>query len=179
MGYRHDREGVLGSALALAHESGLKELTFRSVGQRAGIPDRTVVYYFPTKDQLILAVLQRTTAQLMDLLATAVGEETRQVGELLQTSWDALRRPEADRGLRLYIETVGLAAHGREPYRSVITDLTATWTTWFATRLALEPGRRDDHAAAIVATLDGLLLLQATAGTEVADAAARGLGLTA
>jgi AcrR family transcriptional regulator len=179
MGYRHDREGVLGSAVALARESGLKELTFRSVGRRAGIPDRTVVYYFPTKDQLILAVLQRATTQLVDLLTAAVGEKSRGVDELLRTSWDALRRPEADQALRLYIETMGLAARGREPYRSVITQLTATWTTWFATRLALEPAQRDDHAVAIVATLDGLLLLQVTAGTDVADAAARGLGITA
>jgi AcrR family transcriptional regulator len=178
MGYRHDRESVLGSAVAFARESGLKELTFRSVGRQAGIPDRTVVYYFPTKDQLILAVLQQATAQLVDLLAATVGEEPRRVDELLQLSWTALRRPEVDDALRLYVETIGLAARGREPYRSVVTQLTATWTAWFATRLALEPAQRDDHAAAIVATLDGLLLLQVTAGSEVADAAARGLGLT-
>jgi hypothetical protein len=126
---------------------------------------------------LILAVLQQVTAQLVDLLTDAVGEEPRHVAELLQPSWDALRRPEADPALRLYVETMGLAAHGREPYRSVITQLTATWTNWFATRLALEPAQPDEHAAAIVATLDGLLLLQVTAGAEVADAAARGLGL--
>jgi len=179
MGYRHDREGVLGSAVALAYESGLPELTFRSVGRRAGIPDRTVVYYFPTKDQLVLAVLQQATAQLIDLLATTVGAEPRRVDELLQTSWDALRRPEADHALRLYVETVGLAARGREPYRSIVTQLTATWTTWFATRIALEPAERDDQAVAILATLDGLLLLQVTAGPQVAGAAARGLGLTA
>jgi AcrR family transcriptional regulator len=178
MGYRHDHESVLGSAVILARESGLKELTFRSVGLRAGIPDRTVVYYFPTKDQLILAVLERVTAQLVDLLTAAVGEGLHRVDELLQTSWDALRRPEADQALRLYVETIGLAAHGREPYRSVIAQLTATWTTWFATRLALEPPDRADHAAAIVATLDGLLLLQVTAGPDVAAAAARGLRLT-
>ncbi len=178
MGYRHDREDVLDSAVALARESGLQELTFRSVGRRAGIPDRTVVYYFPTKDQLILAVLQRATAELVDLLAAAVGDEPRRVEELRQTSWDALRRPEADPALRLYVETLGLAAHGHEPYRSVVTQLTATWTSWFASRLALQSADRDDHAVAIVATLDGLLLLQVTAGPAVADAAARGLGLT-
>ena len=178
MGYRHNREDVLDSAVALACESGLSELTFRSVGRRVGIPDRTVVYYFPTKDQLVLAVLQRATAQLVDLLAAGVGEGPGRVDELLQASWDALRRPEADPALRLYTETLGLAAHGREPYRSVVTQLTATWAAWFAVRLALDPAQRDEQALAIVATLDGLLLLQVTAGAQVADTAARGLGLT-
>lgn len=38
---------------------------------------------------------------------------------------------------------------------------------------------RDDRAAALLATLDGLVIIHVTAGSELARAAARGLGLDA
>jgi AcrR family transcriptional regulator len=177
MGYRHDRVAVLDAALSLACESGLHELTFRSVGRRMGIADRTAVYYFPTKEVLIRGVLERATAQLMELLAQAVDETPRPPAELLQACWDVLRRPTAGELLRLYVETVGMAARDREPYRAVTADLAAAWTSWFAPRLALAPAESHDGAVALLATLDGLIVLHVTVSPALASTAARGLGL--
>lgn len=175
MGYRHRRDDVLAAAVAVAEDSGLGELTFRSVGRRMGIPDRTVVYYFPTKGQLVLAVLQHSSEQLVRLLSAAVHDGPHPPDELLRAAWTALRRPEARRPLQIYVEVLGLAVRGGEPYRSIVVDLAATWVAWFGPRLAVDAADRDDRAAALVATLDGLLLLLVTSGPDLADAAARGL----
>lgn len=179
VGYRHDRQAVLDAAVELARASGLHGLTFRSVGRRAGVADRTVVYYFPSKERLVQAVLHQATAELVQLLAHGVGDGARSVDDLLRASWSALRHPDADQALRLYVETLGMAARGGEPYRSIVTGLTESWTAWLADRLAIDDGERDDRAAALLATLDGLLLLSVTAGPEATAAAARGLGLEA
>lgn len=41
----------------MAFEHGLSQLTYGRVGKRLGIDDRTVVYYFPSKNDLVAEVL--------------------------------------------------------------------------------------------------------------------------
>lgn len=136
-----------------------------------------MVYYFPTKIDLVAAVLDHATARLLEALTGALGGDTKGFREVLGRSWIALRAPELTPAVRLYVEAVGLAAGGREPYRSVVTRLADSWLPWFAGHLATTRGNLDEHAAALVAALDGLLVLRVTAGPEVAAAAARGLDL--
>ncbi len=181
MGYRHKREDVLDAAVAVAKDGGLGQLSFRTTGRRLGIADRTVVYYFPTKTHLVEAVLHRSTQRLVSVLAAAVGPEPRQRRQLLEEAWTALRQPEADPWLRLYVETLGLAVRGVQPYASITVELAQSWTSWFADRLLPEPldGPDDltDQAAGLLASLDGLLLLHTAVGPDLATRASRGLGL--
>ena len=177
MGYRHSQDDLLDAAVEVVLEQGLTALTFGAVSRRLGIADRTVVYYFPTKDDLVAAVLARTTAGLQELLTAAVGERPASDAVLLQRAWTALSAGSADAAVQVYVECVGLAVRGREPYRSTTERLVAGWSDWVAARLTGPRATRADRAHALVATLDGLLLLRAGAGAEPAEAAARGLGL--
>lgn len=178
MGYRHDRDDMVDAAVQVALDDGLGALTFRAVGRRLELADRTVVYYFPTKDDLVSAVLDRMTAELMALLATT-GDEPVEFATLVRRGWGALSDPGAGPVLRVYLESVGLAAQGREPYRRIAEGLATTWTSWATERLSGDASTRGDRAHAVVATLDGLLLLRVVAGEAAAAAAARGLGLDA
>lgn len=179
MGYRHDKQDVLDAAVEVAGDLGMGKLTFRAIGRRLGIADRTVVYYFPTKTELVAAVLRQSTVRLVGMLAPALGDEQMPDPQLLAASWAALQQPEADRWLRLYVETLGLAVRGTEPYASIAADLARTWIPWFAARLL--PGATgepaDDRAAGLLASLDGLLLLHTAIGPDLAVRAARGLGV--
>lgn len=182
MGYRHNREDVLDAAVAVAGDDGLGELTFRAIGGRLGIADRTVVYYFRTKTTLVEAVLHRASDQLVAVLAPAVGDEPRPDNLLLAASWAALQQPEAGPWLRLYVETLGLAVRGTEPYATIAGELARSWTSWFAARLVPttdeDPADVQDRAAGLLASLDGLLLLHTTVGPDLASRAARGLGVS-
>jgi AcrR family transcriptional regulator len=177
MGYRHSRDDLLDAAVDVVLDDGLGGLTFASVSRRLRIADRTVVYYFPTKSDLVAAVLGRTTAQLQELLSPALGDEPSDESVVLQRSWAVLSGPASEAVFRVYFESVGLAVCGREPYQGVVEQLVAAWTTWIASRLTGDAATRLDRAHAIVATLDGLLLIRAIAGPRAVDAAARGLGL--
>ena len=174
---RHAKDELLAAAVQVARDEGLRQLSFGRVAKRAGTNDRTVVYYFPTKDDLVSAVLGRTTTQLQELLAPALGQEASSDSVLLRRAWEVLSAPAAEAALRVYFESVGLAVQGREPYRSIAVQLVGAWTTWIAGCLTGDPATRVDRAHAVVATLDGLLLVRAVAGPGPADAAARGLGL--
>ena len=177
MGYRHDKDEVLRGAVASAFADGLSQLTYGRVAKQLGISDRTVVYYFPTKDDLVGAVLVAMAVELQETLAPAFATPATDHQELLRAAWPVLAHPGADRVFALFFEANGLAAAGREPYLTLVTQLVETWITWTAGFLEGTPAQRRAEAETAIAVLDGLLLLRQLAGPDAADRAARRLGL--
>ncbi len=177
MGRKHTKEELLRAALETALDEGLSQLSYGRVARRLAIPDRTVVYYFPTKLDLIGEVIGAMGTQLMGRLIGAFREPSRDHRELAARAWPVLASPEADRIFALFFEANGLAAVGRDPYRTLVPQLVAGWITWAAEHLEGEPERRRREAETAIAMIDGLLLLRLLAGAESADRAARALGI--
>lgn len=178
MGYRHSQEEILAAAIAVALDTGMGGLTFSKVGDRLGISDRTVVYYFANKAELVSAVVAAVGANLVSVLEEAFGAEPQTQPELVSRSWPVLTTPEADRVFRLYFEIVGLASARQAPYDELAEVLVEAWVEWLTPRLtgsSLQIRRR--RALATLAQIDGLLLLRLIAGPEAADAAARESGV--
>ena len=173
MGYRHTKDDILAGALAAAFDDGLSQLTFGRLAKRLGVSDRVVVYYFPSKDDLIGEVLLGLGTQLQIALAPAFATPAANHVEMLRAAWPVLARSEHDPGFALFFEAGGLAAAGREPYRSLVPQLVTAWVEWAAGLIVGTPARRRDEAAAAIATIDGLLLFRQLAGSKAADQAAR------
>jgi AcrR family transcriptional regulator len=173
MGHKHTKAEILEGALAAAFDDGLSQLSFGRVGKQLGISDRIVVYYFPSKDDLIGEVLGALGSELQATLATTLVTSVADHGELVRAAWPVLTRPEADPVFALFFEAAGLAAAGREPFRSLVPRLVEAWIAWAAAFIRGTHARRRSEAEAAIALLDGLLLLRQLAGPEAADRAAR------
>lgn len=179
MGHKHTREELLAGALAATRDEGLSRLTFGRVAKRLGVSDRVLVYYFPTKDELIGAVLVAVAGELQDALAGVVPDGVADHGDLVKRAWPVLSSPDHHRVFALFFEATGLAAAGHAPYDTIVPDLVEAWIQWAASMLdaaASEESRRAEAEAAI-ALVDGLLLLRQLRGPEVADRAAAVLGV--
>ena len=70
-----------------------------------------------------------------------------------------------------------MAAAGRVPYVELVPQLVDAWVGWVAGFLTGTPARRRAEAEAVVALLDGLLLLRQLGGAATANRAARRLGV--
>lgn len=173
MGHKHTKAEILDGALAAAFEDGLSQLTFGRIAKRLGISDRIVVYYFPTKDDLIGEVLYAMGTQLQETLAPTFSSPVADHRALLRAAWPILARPEADPVFALFFEASGLAAIGREPYRSLLPQLIEAWIAWASEFISGTSARRRAEAEAAIAVIDGLLLVRQLAGPAVADRAAR------
>ena len=177
MGHKHTKADILAGALAVAFADGLSQLTFGRVAKRLGISDRVVVYYFASKEDLVGEVLVAVGIRLQEALEPAFRAPAHDHVELVRAAWPVVAQTEADAVFALFLEANGLAASGREPYRSLVPQLVDAWITWAAERIGgPSPGRRIEAETAI-ALLDGLLLLRQMAGPAAADRAARRLGV--
>lgn len=176
MGYRHSREEILTAALDAAGEVGLSRLTFGRVAERLGISDRTVVYYFPTKDDLATNVVLALGARLQAALAEAFAPSGDH-RELVRAAWPVITRPEHDRVFDLFFEANGLATAGRAPFADLVPAIVDTWVEWLMTFLDGDGDVRRAEAEATVVLVDGLLLLRQVAGHDAASRAANVLGV--
>lgn len=177
MGHKHTKNEILAGALATAFADGLSQLTFGRVAKRLGISDRVVVYYFPTKDELVGQVLVALGLQLQDTLARAFTSPASDHLALVRLAWPLLARPKSDPVFALFFEANGLAATGREPYRSLVPKLVEGWIKWAAGFIGGTAKRRRTEAETAIAVIDGLLLLRLLGGAHAADRAARRLGV--
>ena len=178
MGYRHSKDEILEGAVAAALDDGLSQLTFGRLAKRLGINDRTIVYYFPTKDDLTTEVVMAVGVQLQQMLGDAFSTPAADHLELARAAWPVLARREADPIFALFFEANGLAAARREPYDTLVPQLIEAWITWVMTFLTGTVARRRAEAEAAIALIDGLLLLRQLGGSAAAARAARRLGVT-
>jgi len=178
VGYRHSSDEILKAAVAIALESGVAALTFSRVGRRLKISDRTVVYYFPTKLDLVNAVTGALVTDMMALLEDAFGSEPLSQIDLMRRAWPVLTTPSADRVFALYFEIVGLASSGQAPFDMLAARLVEGWVEWLGPRvLGSSKEIRRRRALATVAQIDGLLLVRLVLGSAAADEAVREAGI--
>jgi AcrR family transcriptional regulator len=177
MGHRHTKEQILEGGLAAALEDGLSQLTFGRLAKRLEINDRTIVYYFPTKEDLIAEVIVSMGLQLQSTLAKAFTTTAADHIELLRTAWPVLARVEYDAIFALFFEANGLSATGRDPYKAIVPMIVETWIEWTTTYLTGTAKQRRIEAETAIAVLDGLLLLRLLSGPAAAQRVARRLGV--
>lgn len=174
MGYRHSRDEMLDAAVAVVGEVGLGGLTFARVAERLGTSDRMVVYYFPTKADLVTAVVTALGGQLQVVLAEAFGSDPHDVDDLVARAWPVLATEAADRVFAVFFELVGAASAGQEPAATLAPALLEAWVAWLEPRVTgATPDERRARALATVARVDGLLLVRRLLGPDAADAAVR------
>lgn len=177
MGHKYSREEILDGALDAAVAEGLSRLTFGRLARRLGVSDRVIVYYFPSKTELIVAILSDVAAQLQAVLAGAFTGPAAGHRELAREAWPVLATAETDPVFGLYFEAIGQATAGIEPFTGLAGQLTEAWIGWLAGFFSGDARTRRAEAAATLALLDGLLMVRQLAGATTADRAAKTLGL--
>jgi AcrR family transcriptional regulator len=174
------REERRAAALARMGEhllrEGLAGASLRALAKAAGTSDRMLLYYVADKDEIVTATLGHVAAHLAALLdAAGSGAGPRPYPVLLDECAAAFRQADFQPFMWLWLELAAAAARGQEPHRAMAGRIADGFLAWAAARLdTADPGEREAQAALLLATVDGLALLQA-----VGRGAAAGRALTA
>lgn len=139
------RSKIVGAAARLIVDEGHGSVNFRSVAKAIGVDAPLVRYYFPSIDELFVAVIRQWTAKRSDQLAKAA------------TSQDPLRRlwkvHRDHRSARMLSELMAVAHHRRGVCR-VFVEL-------------IDQSRQTEIAAIERAVIDGRLDLRGSAPAAV------------
>jgi len=180
MNIRDDRrEAVLERMADHLLREGLAGASLRPLAAAAGTSDRMLLYYFKDKDELLTATLGRVMARLAGLLG-ATGDEPKPFTALLLDVRAVFSSPDLQPYMRLWIELAARAARDEAPHRAIARQIADGFLAWTAGRLLVD--REEDRmsvAALLLATVDGLALLDAVGRSNMADSAATALATLA
>jgi AcrR family transcriptional regulator len=179
MSIRDEQRGIVVERLA-GHllESGLGRTSLRQLAQAAEVSDRMLLYYFADKAEVLSAVMARVAGELAMRLAVAIPDGTRlRPAELVRRAAGFTTGPEMRRFMRLWVEVVAAAAKGEVPFVGIVAQVMGGFRLWVDSRLELPEGAdREGTAAAIIAVIDGLALVDMCSDDEIAPRMAEALG---
>jgi len=146
-------------------EEGYAAATSRRVAAKAGVKPALVHYYFPTMDELYLAVFRRGAAVYLKRQQIALASDRP-----LHAFWDTLTEP---KDTRLLLEFMGLANHRKE-IRAEIAAWSERWREMQITALNFiirEHGIDTDEfppagVAVVIAAIGRTLILEQALGTK-------------
>jgi AcrR family transcriptional regulator len=112
------RDMLVDATSQIMVEEGYAAATSRRVAAKAGVKPALVHYYFPTMDELYLAVFRRGAAVYLERQREALASDRP-----LHAFWDTLTEP---KDTRLLLEFMGLANHRKE-IRAEIAAWSERW----------------------------------------------------
>jgi AcrR family transcriptional regulator len=133
------REQIVEAAVAIITEQGLQNLSLSEIEQRAGMSRGQLTYYFPTKEDILLAVFDR----LLQLMYERIGEPAAQSG-LQAGGWEwvqhlldrLLRQPPVSPEFHVLQYTFLSQIGHREDFRRRLATLYEEWRTNLANGVA-------------------------------------------
>ncbi len=151
-------------------ETGLACTSLRQLAAAAGVSDRMLLYYFADQAEVLSVVMARVAGELAQRLAEAVPEgRPLKPAELVRRAAQFTTGPEMRRFMRLWVEVVAAAAKGEAPFAAIAAEVMAGFRMWVDSRLDLPEGTdREATAAAIIAVIDGLALVDICAEDDLA-----------
>ncbi|MEJ5118462.1 TetR/AcrR family transcriptional regulator [Gluconobacter cerinus] len=156
----------------LALEEGIATLGLRGMAAKIGTSDRMLIYYFGTKDQLIVDVLEQVSTRLSALLLRINDGARSSPGQFLMRVLAMVHDPKIAPFMKLWTEVIARSARGETPYDRIGPGAVKSWTDWIDSKLAPSPGHTETgRAAAILSIVEGAVLLEMAAPGSTKDVA--------
>jgi AcrR family transcriptional regulator len=155
------RQALLDRILDYACDHGISELSLRPLAKAVGTSPRVLLYYFTSKDALLVEVIDaargRQAAQLANVKFTS-GLSAREICSLC---WQMMSDPRYEKLYRLFFETFALAMVAPERFPGFVDRAVGDWLGFIAAPSIAAGAAREDalaFATMIVAGFRGFLL---------------------
>jgi AcrR family transcriptional regulator len=167
------REELLERILDYACVHGISELSLRPLAKAVGSSPRVLLYYFASKEALLVEIMTRARARQSARLATLKFTSGLSSREICSLCWRVVSEPEYEPLYRLFFEIFGLAIQNPSRFPGFLDRAVGDWLAFIATP-AIEAGVPPEAAYAfatmVAAGFRGFLLdLVATHERERVD----------
>ena len=164
------REILLEKLADYVLEKGLLEASLRPMAKALGTSDRMLLYYFTDKAELLNAVFEHLTLRMARHL-DEITSPTRLPADQLSTQiLKALKTPELDPYMRLWLQMAAHASGGDEACRLGGEKIGRVLLAWTAAQIDAPNKEVESHDAALVLVLiEGSVLLRSLGLTDIAE----------
>ena len=163
-------QSILDAATAILIADGYAGFSARKVAARAGVRLGHLQYYFPTKQDVVRALLERDLARASASVAERIAAAATPAGRL-DAVLDVILADQRDADTaRFFWELWALAARDPAVASAMQSFYRGYWKTVVAALLDVEPGlgrpRAERRAALLIAMLEGLSLFRLRTATR-------------
>jgi len=160
---KETRAAILEAATDVLLKEGYGNFVFRRVAKRAGVEPGNVQYYFPTKRDLLSAVLQPELDNYLNRLQRELDKGRTEAGKIDRMVRYLMTDILNERTLKLWLSIYGMAAHDEE-----MAEMVSEWYRSYIDSLAgylqnvypdLDRDRAYDAATCVTAQFDGLMVV--------------------
>ncbi|MEO1045492.1 MAG: TetR family transcriptional regulator [Pseudomonadota bacterium] len=143
-------------------QNGLTAASLRPLAKAAGTSDRMLLYYFPDKDALMAAILERVADRMVAMLDAIADSEPMPPDALLAALMPLLSSDLAWPFMRIWIALASEGAHGDANAHIVGKRLGEKFLLWGKERLAgADEETRHKAACRLLVMIEGQVLLKA------------------
>lgn len=120
----HGRRGELLDAVVAEFASrGIGDRSLRDVAAAVGTSHRMLLHHFGSRDELLLAIVERVEQRQMTLLRELPSDPA----EAIAAMWANLRRPELRPFERLFFECYARGVQGEQPFARMLPGAVDAW----------------------------------------------------
>ena len=170
-----ERDRLLAATVEHAQAHGVSELSLRQLATALGTSHRMLVYYFGSKDELLVEVTKAVERQQRESLEQLAADDDADPEAQMAAMWRRLTHPSLWPQERLFFELYGQALQGRPHATSLLDGVVDDWIEPMAAvlvRQGLSPAAARAEARLALAVTRGLLLdLLATGDRKGVNAA--------
>jgi AcrR family transcriptional regulator len=156
-----ERARLLAATIEHAEQHGISDLSLRQLAAALGTSHRMLVYYFGSKDELLVEVTRAVEARQRDALDALVADDALDATEQIRAMWRRLTDPSLWPQERLFFELYGQALQGRAHSASLLDGIVDDWLgplTEVAVRQGVPRAKARADARLSLAVTRGLLL---------------------
>ena len=137
---------------------GLADLSLRPLAKAVGSSPRVLLYYFGSKEKMVVDVLAEVRRQQV---ASFGGISGATFGEACRLTWKRMSAPDSETLFRLFFEAYGIALRRPKLYKDFLHATIEDWVNLVTEELCQDGhGRKDARAFAtvVLAGLRGFML---------------------
>ncbi len=155
------RTELLDRAVDYVLAQGLAQLSLRPLAKATGASPRLLLYYFGSKEALVVEILRRGRARQTETMANLKLKSTLSPREVTRIIWRHFSEPRWEPLMRLFFEVYGLALQDRARFPGFLESAVDDWLAALETCCRRPGFSRDDAralATVMIAGFRGLLL---------------------
>jgi len=164
---QRSRDRILQAAVDLITEAGIDQVRVAEIGRRANMSSGQVMYYFTSKEHILLETLAWLDGQDIERTRAGLRKVTGAWQQLERYIGYYLPAPATDSSWILWMEVWARAPHNRQVSR-LLEELLRSWRDELAAIVAhgvqegvfTPPAAMDDFTLRFTALLDGLAILR-------------------